>query len=143
MSAGGIKPFRTKYVDFVFVSGAGLALATAILWAGVRLLGLSPFVANNLGDAAAVTFVFFVSAHRSFTHSHRFMLAKFAAYVGWQVLHITLISATIAALVAWPTFTATFEPPVPSEVAAKLVITPITVTLNFLVASLLIERIYR
>lgn len=133
---------RRKYFGFLLISGTGLILATTILWSGVRLLGLSPFVANLMGDALAVTFVFFVSAHRSFVHAHRFMLAKFGAYVGWQLIHIALISWSIDTLVGWPAFRSLVEPDAPTEVAAKLLLTPITVTANFIVAHFIIEKIH-
>lgn len=131
-----------KYFGFLLISGTGLVIATTILWSGVRLLGLSPFIANLLGDSVAVTFVFFVSAHRSFVHAHRFMLAKFGAYAGWQVIHIALISWSVESLVGWPAFLSLVEPVAPTEVTAKLLLTPITVTANFVVARFIIEKIH-
>lgn len=131
-----------QFLGFLLLSGTGLVLATAILWAGVHLAGQSPFVANFVGDAVAITFVFFVSAHRTFVHAHRFMLARFAAYVGWQVVHVSLISWAVASLVALPSLHEVVARFAPVEVVAKLVLTPFTVTANFVVARLLIERIH-
>lgn len=135
------RPLVAKYLGFVVISGIGLGIATVVLWIGVRLLGLSPFTANFLGDFLAVSFVFVVSARRTFVHAHHFMLAKFGAYAVWQFLHITAISWVVAALVSWPAFEGTVSEFGPVEVIAKLLVTPLTVTANFVVALLLIEKI--
>ncbi len=130
-----------QYVGFLLISGTGLVLATVILWAGVRLAGRSPFVANFVGDAVAITFVFFVSARRTFVHAHRFLLARFGAYVGWQIVHVSLISWGVASMVDFPLFREIVARFAPTEVVAKLLLTPVTVTANFIVARFLIERI--
>lgn len=138
---GKPRPLATKYLSFVVISGIGLCIATLTLWLGVRLLQFSPFVANFLGDVLAVTYVFVVSARRTFVHAHRFMLTKFLVYVAWQFVHITAISWAVAALVGWTIFVQLVSAFAPVEVVAKLLVTPLTVTANFVVALLLIERI--
>jgi putative flippase GtrA len=135
------RPLVTKYMSFVLISGIGLGIATLTLWIGVRLFGLSPFTANFLGDVLAVSFVFVVSAHQTFVHAHHFMLTKFGVYAGWQFLHISAISWAVAALVSWPAFEGPVSALGPVEVIAKLLVTPLTVTANFVVAMLLIEKI--
>jgi dolichol-phosphate mannosyltransferase len=130
----------TQYLRFVLVSGGGLCIALALLWTGVHLVHLSVGVANAVGDAVAVTFVFLISERGVFTSHGRGLLAKYGLWLIWQALLILLVSLTLQwlnAQVAGGGVNGWRDIP---ETVLKLLLTPFTLSLNFVAARLLLHR---
>lgn len=119
----------TKIAKFAVVSGTGLGLDFAVfltlIWTGI-----SPFAANSVSGACAVTFVYFASVRRIFSYAGRFLLGLFLAYLLYQAIGVTAASVAVAFL------SERFATPAVS----KLLILPITFTANYLFMALLTRR---
>ena len=127
----------------MLISGLGWMLAMILLWVGVNWVGMSPFTANFIGDAVAVTYVFFTSSKNTFIHRHRFMMTKFSIYVIYQIILITTLSWAIGWMVKQPILEIYLSFFLTPELLAKIILTPLSLILNFLIAYLLIEHIDR
>lgn len=82
---------------FGLVSGLGLAMDFSISVA-LRELDTHPFVANLVGAACAVTFVFFASVRHVFEAQPARRGRKYAAYMLWQAAAVPAASLVIAVL---------------------------------------------
>lgn len=129
-----------KFQSFLVISAIGWLGAMGILGISVRVFGFSPFFGNALGDIAAVSFVFFMSARWTFVHQHRFMWLKFSIFVMYQFFLIFIISSLIqfgatieVSRVAW--YQAT------KELLIKTLLTPFTLLANFLFGYFILEKI--
>ena len=132
-----------QVIAFVGISGIGWIIDFAIF----NLLNVkSDYVAANnmISSLVAVCFVFSVSTRKTFVQKDgRFNIRiKFAIYVLYQIVLIILISKLLAAInaglmsVLVGSTLAGF-----SAMIAKIIVTPITMLLNFCVMKLLIERL--
>jgi putative flippase GtrA len=111
---------------FAVVSGIGLAIDFAVFLVLVEL-GLSPFAANAVSGASAVSFVYFASVRRIFSYQSGFLLGLFVAYLAYQAAGVTGASLAVGFL------SAHFVPPVVS----KILILPVTFSANYIFMSLL------
>lgn len=111
------------------MSGLGLAMDFAVFFALIWA-GLSPFGANAVSGACAVTFVYFASVRRIFSYRGRFLLGLFAAYLIYQVCGVTVASLLVQFLAANYV----------SAGLAKILILPLTFTANYLFMSLLTRK---
>lgn len=118
-----------RIFKFGIVSALGLAI-DFLLFLALLHVALSPFVANAASATAAVTFVYFASVRRVFSHRAKFMVGMFAAYLAYQAVNIVLASWAVDAL--GQTLT---SPPL-----AKILILPITFSANYLFMTLLTRR---
>jgi len=82
---------------FGLVSGLGLAMDFSISVV-LRELGAHPFIANLIGAACAVTFVFFASVRHVFEAQPAQRGQKYAAYMLWQAAAVPAASFAIALL---------------------------------------------
>ncbi len=98
-------------------------------------------MANFLADWVAVTFVFLLSASRTLSVRDRAMMSSYAVYLLWQVAHISVASMVVAEISQWPSTYAISAGSVAVELISKVLVTPVTVTMNFIVARLLFGRI--
>ena len=128
------------YGRFIVVSGLGWGLALLLLWAGIHVFALPVWTANAIGDAVAITFVFFTSPQAAFGTQTLRKPRLFFIWLAWQVVHIASISWALDALTS--ATSAALLPKLGSslEVALKIAITPVTLTLNFVVMRWLITR---
>lgn len=130
----------SHYLRFVALSGAGWLLSLALLWIGVHALGLPVWTANALGDAVAITCVFLAAPQAVFGIGNPDKGRTLAVWSLWQVVHIALISWAVDALSHAARDTPLVALGTALEVAAKVAITPVTVTLNFFVARWLLRH---
>lgn len=128
------------YWRFIVVSGLGWGFALLLLWAGVHALAMPVWAANAVGDAAAITFVYFASPQVAFGTQALRDPRTFSCWLAWQALHIAAISWVLDALTG--ATSATLLPMLGHslEVVLKIAITPVTLTLNFVVMRWLIAR---
>jgi putative flippase GtrA len=128
-----------KGISYVVVAGISWVLGLFIFYVGIRLR-ISPFFANIIGDLVGVTFVFFVSSEKTFSHNGKNIGIKFLIYLIYMMIMIGLVSFVIMKIYEWEILITTcrnrfIEP----GIAAKILITPITLTCNFYVTLLLVE----
>lgn len=129
---------------FGLVSGIGLALDFCIS-VGLREVEALPFVANLVGAACAVTFVFFASVRHVFESGDTGRARKYAAYMLWQAVAVPAASGAIALLTplgvrvadwaaAWGGDIAhgVAQRPGAGFLIAKCAVTPLTFYANFL-----------
>ena len=138
----GLPRLLRQALHFVGLSGVGWLLDMGVYTLlSTRLPDLA--LANTLSSLVGVTFVFIFSTRLVFADNHRLPLwVKYAAYVVYQLVLIFLISQLLArinaALVAWLAGTALERF---CAILAKIIVTPLTMTVNFFVMKLLIEKI--
>jgi putative flippase GtrA len=118
-----------RIVGFAAVSGVGLAVDFAVFFLLIQA-GLSPFGANAVSGACAVTFVYFASVRRIFSYRGHFLLGLFAAYLVYQVCGVTAASLLVQFLAEGFV----------SAGLAKILILPLTFTSNYLFMSLLTRK---
>lgn len=111
-----------RVMGFAVVSGAGLALDFGVFLALTHGAHLQPGIANLVSSGLAVALVFFTSVHRIFRYQGGLLFARFATYVVYQAIGVSLCSLAIDALVA-----AGWLP-----LVAKLAILPVSFSANFL-----------
>jgi putative flippase GtrA len=108
-------------LKFGVISGLGWLIDFTVFYLLVRL-DVPPFFANVVGAGIAVTFVFFSSVKRVFQYEGGYLLAKLAAYIGYQIIAVAIASALID-LISRHTG---MEP-----LLAKILVTPFTFYANF------------
>lgn len=119
----------TKVLKFALVSGIGLFVDLVIFFILIGQ-GATPFTANLVSGACAVTFVYFCSVKRVFSYQGKFLLALFLAYVVYQICGVTAASLAVDWL----------SRQVVRPEAAKFLILPVTFTANYLFMALLTAR---
>ena len=129
--------------QFVGISGIGWLIDFAIF----NLLHLAVekvALCNTVSSLVAVAFVFAVSTRKTFVQKAGgiSLKAKFVLYVVYQFVLIFAMSALISVITGFLSriFAETVAESF-SAMAAKIVVTPVTMTLNFCVMKFLIERI--
>ena len=128
-------------IAFVGISGIGWIMDFVIF----NLLNLrSSYVAvnNMISSLVAVCFVFCVSTRKTFVQKDGGipLKVKFVIYILYQIILILLVSQLLAIIAAglYQTFSGSIIGNF-SAMAAKIIVTPVTMCLNFLVMKLLIE----
>jgi len=132
-----------KFLQFGGLSGLGWLGDFCILLSLVSLLGLPPGQANVISSFIAATMVFTVSREKIFSKAEGRGVLRIFTYLGYTAIAIAISSAAVHYLVpelsglakhfqltiAFTTVTA----------AAKILVTPPTLIINFLMSRLLIE----
>jgi putative flippase GtrA len=115
-------PIIHRITRFGVVSLIGLGLDFS-LFTVLSLLDITPFISNLASASVGVTFVYFVSAKRIFYLDNQFIWRIFLLYISYQLLAIPSASWGIDALTMH-----SFLP----ALAAKIAITPVTFSVNFI-----------
>jgi len=127
---------------FFLTSGVGWIIDFTVY----GLLGLvSPhvFLSNILSSFCGVTFVFIVSIRKNFTvkKSKVTLKQKYIIYLLYQVMLILVISVVLSCF-----YDALQQSVIPllaryAKMGAKILVTPFTMVINFIVMKMLIEKI--
>ena len=138
-----MKKLLKQGIAFVGISGIGWIMDFVIF----NLLNLrSSYVAvnNMISSLVPVCFVFCVSTRKTFVQKDCGipLKVKFVIYILYQIILILLVSQLLALIAAglYHTFCGSIIGDF-SAMAAKILVTPLTMCMNFLVMKLLIERI--
>lgn len=138
-----MKKLLKQGIAFVGISGLGWIMDFVIF----NLLNLkSPYVAANnmVSSLVAVCFVFCISTRKTFIQKDGGvpLKVKFVIYILYQIILILLVSQLLALIAAglYQTFSGSIIGDF-SAMTAKIIVTPITMCMNFFVMKLLIERI--
>lgn len=134
-----------KSVKFIFVSGIGWMMDFSIFTCLVKLLSLEIFIANCISSFIAITFVFIISTRRIFENNTQKLNLKYKyiAYIVYQVVLIVLISLLAAVINSYlfSIFHNFINLQNNAALITKMLITPVTMILNFMVMKYLIEKI--
>lgn len=135
----------SKLFRFILVSGAGWGIDFAIYTVLVKLFFQGVFIANCISSLLAITFVFFIATRKVFeSNSGRLSLrSKYLLYIMYQIILILFISWLAAVLNRelssfFHNFILIKEN---TELVSKVMITPVTMILNFIVMKYLVEKI--
>jgi putative flippase GtrA len=142
-----------KLPTFTLVSGVGWCL-DFLIFNGLVALGISYFVSNLCSAAVAVTFVLITARRFIFRNHAERLRVVVAKYVVWNILAVAAASFLISLVanglessqIATLVFAIVEVDPSRGETTAlvanlaKLLITPLTMYANFLMASYIIER---
>ena len=126
---------------FIGLSGIGWLLDFAV-YTVLSMLLSNLAAANMLSSLVGASFVFLFSTRFVFRDNHRIPLfLKYCVYIVYQVILIVLISLLLSRINALicahaPAFIAAF-----SAILSKIIVTPITMTLNFFVMKFAIEKL--
>ncbi len=128
--------------QFVAVSGAGWLLDVAVFMALSGPAGWHVLPANVVSGSCGVLLVFAVSSRKIFTRNTGSMAQKVAMLLLFNLVAIitaSFVLAWIAQLVS--AAAAPYGlPPYGVRLVAKMLVTPVTLLLNFIVVRYLVER---
>ncbi|MEM9349083.1 MAG: GtrA family protein [Pseudomonadota bacterium] len=141
--SGHPTPRPYGFVAFALVSGTGFVIDVALTM-GLVAAGLSPFWASLIGAGTAVTFVYVTSRLGIFGDRKVGPAQDYALYILWQVAAVTAASLAVAALAfallpLAPGLT-DGDPLALTSGAAKVLVTPLTLTANYLFMRWLTQR---
>lgn len=144
-------PRKVRFPIFLVVSGIGwlmdITLMTALVASGVAVV-----TANMISAAIAVSFVFLVSQKKIFFKTGTSLKLEFGLYLIWHAVFITLASLAVGVLSTFIQGCGPFAEVAPAAICtrlqaeptaaavAKILVTPVTVYLNFVFMSWLIEK---
>ncbi len=141
----GESPLRRlmqQALRFLGLSGIGWLLDfTVYTLLSLRMENLA--LVNVLSSLVGASFVFIFSTRFVFRDSHRIPLAcKYAIYIVYQLLLIWLISRLLAWIAAVIALRAPWELlRRSSAILAKIIVTPVTMTINFFAMKAVIEKL--
>ena len=128
---------------FVGLSGIGWLLDFAV-YTILSTCVSNLAAANMISSLVGASFVFIFSTRFVFQNSHRIPLIwKYCVYIAYQALLILLISLLLAQINTLITTHVSVGIIVrASAILSKIIVTPITMTLNFFIMKFVIEKIY-
>ena len=137
-----MKQLFFQAVTFIGISGIGWLLDFCT-YTVLSLFSRNLFVNNIVSSWLGVTFTFCFSTRGVFKNQGIIPLkVKYAMYMVYQFVLILLISWLLKGIDAWLVRSLCSERIAKSSfLIAKLLVTPITVILNFFVMKLLVERL--
>jgi len=133
----------SQFLRFMVTSGLGWFLAMTILWVLVKYVAISIFWANWAGDLVAVTYVYCVSVRKIFWHDGNYLKLKFVVWIVYTAFMINLASVFTNLTGSFMVNAALLASRPVAALAAKVLITPFSLALNFFVARFLLERFGR
>lgn len=131
---------------FFGVSGSGWLIDFCVFWVLTQFGGLKVAYANMLSSIPAITLVFFVSTRHIFAGRKEGLplWKKYVIYFLYQMLLVFCVSWIGEGLYQLLSRTSLVQFPLLSEhlkLVCKILITPITMSINFVVMKLLCERL--
>ena len=139
-----IKRIFHQFILFVLVSGVGWLMDFSIYSVLSYLTDLKVIVINIISSIPAITYVFLLSNKKIFKneHSRLSLKTKYLLYFAYQLVLLLCISAFGELL--YGIFIDVITVPFLLEhlkIVIKILITPITMTVNFIVMKNLIEKL--
>ena len=132
------------FLKFGGLSGMGWLLDFALLLSMVGGLGVPPFAANIISSSAAALTVFLLSRRLIFNRSEGALGTRIAVYLAYQLCLITSAAGAMVLIIQGLGALAQLYGFGPSQAAltaaAKVLITPPQLLLNFLMARHMSER---
>lgn len=134
-----------QFKTFLFTSGIGWIIDFSLYSIFTTFLGISVLYANMISSIPAVTFVFIVSIRKTFSNNttNISLKQKYFIYIIYQFMLLLIISNLgqwlfdIMKTIPW--IVRILDGYI--KVFIKLIITPVTMTINFLVMKGLIEKL--
>ena len=136
-----MKKFFNQFIKFLFVSGTGWLIDFSLYFIFTNILKYEVFYSNILSSIPAITFVFIVSVKKIFKKKENgiSIRKKYIIYFLYQMLLIFLIS-----LLGQSLYLIIVENNMEAriiKIIIKIIITPITMIINFFVMKFLTEKL--
>lgn len=139
-----LKKILKQFINFLFLSGIGWLIDFTLYLLFSNIFNLKIIYSNILSSIPAVTFVFFVSTQKVFSknNSKISLKEKYLIYFLYQLILIVLISllAQYLYLLSLKNISMNVELKL-LKIIIKILITPITMLINFIVMKFLIEKL--
>ncbi|MBF1213313.1 MAG: GtrA family protein [Fusobacterium periodonticum] len=139
-----LKKILKQFINFLFLSGIGWLIDFTLYLLFSNIFNLKIIYSNILSSIPAVTFVFFVSTRKIFSknNSRISLKEKYLIYFLYQLILILLISllAQYLYLLSLKNISMNVELKL-LKIIIKILITPITMLINFIVMKFLIEKL--
>lgn len=133
-----------QILSFLLVSGIGWILDFSTYFILTKLCGLNVMLSNMISAVPALTYVFIVSSKNIFKNdkSKIPLKYKYVIYFIYQIILVTTVSFIGEKLFDWfKTITLISIIKNNLKIFVKIIITPITMTLNFITMKNLIEKL--
>ncbi len=137
-----MKKILVEAIKFVGISGIGWIIDICIYLTLTYIIKCNVFLANVTSSLVGVTFVFIVSTRKLFKNNSKINLKiKYIIYVIYQILLI--ITASKIMLIISDTLKETNINIILNyiNIIVKIIITPFTLLINYIVMKYLIEKI--
>lgn len=132
----------SQFIKFLFVSGIGWLIDFSLYVILTTKFNLKIFYANIFSSIPAISYVFLISTKKIFVKSHRnnlTIIQKYIIYFIYQLLLIFLISIFAQNLyILVGKYNLNFKI---MKIIIKILITPVTMTINFFVIKYLTEKL--
>ena len=137
-----MKMLLKQIVKFVGISGIGWIL-DFFTYTGLSFCSHNIVINNIISSWIGVTFVFIFATRKVFKNNSRISLKKkYAIYLVYQLILIYLISKLLGYINSYIISNVMIEEILRlSTVISKVIITPITMIMNFIVMKSIIERV--
>lgn len=139
-----LKKILKQFINFLFLSGIGWLIDFTLYLLFLNIFNLKIIYSNILSSIPAVTFVFFISTRKIFSknNSRISLKEKYLIYFLYQLILILLISllAQYLYLLSLKNISMNVELKL-LKIIIKILITPITMLINFIVMKFLIEKL--
>lgn len=138
----GLKRLVSQAVTFIGLSGIGWILDFCI-YTGLGFVSENLIINNVISSWAGVTFVFFFAIRKVFDHNNRISVKwKYLIYILYQCILIFFISRLLSVINMAIADNITIGLVLKfSSIIAKILVTPITMFLNFFVMGIVIEKL--
>ena len=137
-----MKEILIKVLKFIGFSGIGWLIDTTIYMILTSIFKLNIDISNIFSSLVGVTFVFIMSTRKIFVSNSKINIKiKYLIYVIYQVILILTISKVMLLLkdIITPLNIDVINKYI--NITVKIIITPFTMVINFIVMKLLLEKI--
>ena len=137
-----MKEILIKVLKFIGFSGIGWLIDTTIYMILTSIFKLNIYISNIFSSLVGVTFVFIMSTRKIFVSNSKINIKiKYLIYVIYQVILILTISKVMLLLkdIITPLNIDLINKYI--NITVKIIITPFTMVINFIVMKLLLEKI--
>ncbi len=137
-----VRPLLRQALHFIGLSGLGWMLDFS-LYTGLTSFSATPFISNMISSWAGVTFVFVSATRKIFQNKSTIPLKwKYLIYLLYQFILIFLMSKVLGKInmILINNIGNLFLIKI-SPIIAKVLITPITMVLNFIIMKGIIEKL--
>lgn len=136
-----MKKLIVQFFGFIGISGVGWLIDFTIYTVLTSFTGIPVSFANIISSFPAITLVFLVSTRKIFSGEGRTPVwVRYIIYVLYQIVLVSLVSVLAGKLAGWLPGILPDGLDGISKILAKIIITPVTMTVNFLVMKLMTEK---
>ena len=138
-----MKKIIKQAINFFCVSGVGWII-DFLIFILLTHIGISEVIANIVSSFFAITFVYLVSTDKIFKNINKNLnlKKKFILYILYQIIVVSVFSVFIGLITKYINNNIDMEIVLKySQLIAKILVTPITMLLNFAFMKFLIERV--